>query len=61
MVIKNRKANISQERKGDLVFLPYSQDFSQDNLASKPSDPNLQTILNPPHHFYLLDGGFVLG
>lgn len=56
MFTKNREANIIQKQKGDLVFLPYSQHFSQDNLASKPLDNS-----KPPTSFLFIGRWFRFG
>lgn len=56
MVTKNREANISQKQKGDLIFLPYPQHFSQHNLASKP--PNNS---KPPTSFLFIGRWFRFG
>lgn len=56
MVTKNREANISQKQKDDLVLLPYSQRFLQDNLASKPPDNS-----KPPMSFLFIGRWFRFG
>lgn len=56
MFIKNRKVSISQKQKGDLVFLPYSQHFLQDNSASQP--PNNS---KPPTSFIFIGRWFRFG
>lgn len=56
MITKNREANISQKQKGDLVFLPYSQHFSQDNSASQLPD-----ISKPPTSFLFIGRWFRFG
>jgi hypothetical protein len=56
MVSKNREANISQEQKRNLVFLPYSQRFSHRNLV-----PNRTDNFKTPTSFLFIGRWFRFG
>lgn len=56
MFTKNREVNISKKQKGNLVFLPYPQHSSQDNLAFQSPDNS-----KPPTSFLFVGKWFRFG